>query len=82
MDVKGFDKPSVFQNDASRFCEWNKKIEDSLIGVEPQLVILDCSLEKEPEIRQSVVAVPTEEINGYAQISAAQNCSGTFHRRR
>ena len=35
MDVKGVGKPSVFQNDESKFYEWAKKIEDCLIGIEP-----------------------------------------------
>ena len=57
MDVKGVGKPSVSQSDESHICEWAKKIEDNLIGIEPQLeVILDWALEKETEIKQSMFA--------------------------
>ena len=57
MDVKGVGEPSIFQNVESRFYEWAKKIQDTLIGIEPRLqVMLDWALANEIEVRQSIVA--------------------------
>ena len=75
VDVKGVGKPSAFQNDESKFHEWAKKLEDHLIGVEPQLeVILDWAVETEIEIIQSMIADKrgenahtAEQVDGCAQ---------------
>ena len=91
VDVKGAGKPSVFQNDESRLCEWVKKIKLRLIGFEPHLeAMLTWSLQKEAETRQIMTADmfgengdPTEHVGVYAQLVVRpQNCSGTSPRRR
>ena len=72
IDVKCIGKPSVFQNDESKFYEWVKKIENCLIRIEPHLeAMLTWALENETEIRQSIIAdefgsngEPTEQAEG------------------
>ena len=57
VDVKCIGKPSVFQNDESKFYEWVKKIENCLIRIDPHLeAMLTWALENETEIRQSTIA--------------------------
>ena len=61
------------------------------MGIEPQVeVTLDWALENETDIRQNTIADkfgengdPTEQVDGACTGGgAAQNCSGTPHRRR
>ena len=50
VDVKGIGRPYTFTNDESKFPEWCKKVEDYLLGVEPQLAAaLEWALEQEDE---------------------------------
>ena len=62
VGVKDVGKPNVFQNDGSKLYEWTKKIEDYLIGIDPQLeVMLDWVLENETATKQSLIADKLEE---------------------
>ena len=55
VDVKRVGNPSVLRNDASRVHEWDKQIDDNLIGMGPQFeVMVDWALENETEILKSM----------------------------
>ena len=85
VGVKGVGKPSVFQNDESKFYEWAKKIEDCLIGIAAHLeAMLTCALGNETDIRQSMTADkfgedgdPTGQVDVYVQmVVQRKTCSG------
>ena len=77
VDVKGVGKPSVFQHDESKSCEWAKQIEGYQIGIEPHLkAMLTWASEKETEnltehdCGQVLVRKghPAEQVDGCAQV--------------
>ena len=84
--VKGVGKPRVVQNDVSGFYAWAKKIEDYVIGIEPQLEgMLDRALDSETAIRQTMIAskfgengAPTGQV-GHAQMVVQLNTALLAH---
>ena len=74
VDVKGVGKPSVFQNDESKFYERAKKIEDLLVDTERHLegMLSWEALENEAEImiaeKFGKNGDSTEQVDGCAQV--------------